>query len=318
MTSQRASDSGRADRIAPVLQPTNMGFVRLQHIGVVVRDLQAVCDHLDSWFGLQARDFRNNQGHGMQLDARILLGNECWLHLVQNWDPDSRVTQFLQQRGEGLEHIAIETDDIEADVAHLRSIDVPIFEDEIFHANDGYEAFVFPDQLPGLTVELIQSHNTAWVYPKDAIGLPVSNCLRIFRLRYLGLVVNDLQQACERFERLFRLPVQAQQQTAERNPQGTRPRQEARISFDNDCMLQLVQCRDPASQPARFLRERGEGLDRLVLETHDLGADLAHLRKVGAPGSDQIVDRGDGRSVVVSAAELAGLTIELFERFPLD
>jgi len=285
-----------------------MSFIRLQHIGVVVRDLQAVCDRLDSWFGVRARDFRDDQGHGMQLDARILLGNECWLHLVQNWDPDSRVTQFLQQRGEGLEHIAIETDDIEADVAHLRSIDVPIFADEIFHAADGYEAFVFPDQLPGLTVELIQAHDTSWVYPQEATGLPVSRCLGISRLRHLGLVVDDLQQACARFERLFRLPIHAQQQTAE----------QARIPFDNDCTLQLVDDPDPASPAARFLKARGEGLDRLILETGDLDADLAHLREVGAPGSDRIVDLDDGRSVVVSAPEFAGLTIELFEPSALD
>ena len=94
----------------------------------------------------------------MQLDARILLGNECWLHLVENWNPESRVNQFLQGKGEGLEHISLETDDIEGDVEHLREIGVPIFEDKIFDANDGYEAFGFPDQLPGLTADLMPPH----------------------------------------------------------------------------------------------------------------------------------------------------------------
>ena len=85
-----------------------MAIVRLQHIGVAVRDLDEACRRLESLFGLKARDFRDNQGHGMQRDARVLLGNECWLHLVQNWDSESRVFKFLESHGEGLTHSARE------------------------------------------------------------------------------------------------------------------------------------------------------------------------------------------------------------------
>ena len=137
-------------------------ILRVQHIGMVVRDLEDACERFERVLGLKARDFRDDQGKGMQLDARILLGNECWLHLVQNWNPESRVNRFLREKGEGLEHICLETDDIEADVAHLREIGVGVWEDRILDANDGYEAFVYPDQLPGMTAELIQPHAHSW------------------------------------------------------------------------------------------------------------------------------------------------------------
>ena len=154
-------------------------ILRLQHIGIVVRDLRDACARFERVLGMPARDFRDDQGQGMQLDARILLGNECWLHLVQNWNPETRVSRFLRERGEGLEHICIETDSIEADVAHLRDIGVGVWEDRILDANDGYEAFVYPDRLPGLTVELIESHDRSWVYPSEAVGEPVSTSMRI-------------------------------------------------------------------------------------------------------------------------------------------
>ena len=32
---------------------------------------------------------------------------------------------------------------------------------------DGFEAFVYPDQLPGMTVELIQPHAHSWTFPAD-------------------------------------------------------------------------------------------------------------------------------------------------------
>jgi hypothetical protein len=103
----------------------------------------------------------------MQHDARILFRNQCWLHLVQNWDAESRVNRFLNSRGEGLDHIALQTSSVQADVSHLRERDIPIFRDEIKDANDGYEAFVYPDQLPGMTVELIQPHAHSWSFPEE-------------------------------------------------------------------------------------------------------------------------------------------------------
>jgi catechol 2,3-dioxygenase-like lactoylglutathione lyase family enzyme len=139
-----------------------LGIVRLQHVGVVVRDLDAACERYEEIFGLKARDFRTDQGSGMQRDARILLGNDCWLHLVENRDPNSRVHKFLQTRGEGLEHIALQTTTIEQDVSRIEAAAVPIDEGQIFDADDGLEAFVLSEHLPGHTIEVIQPHATSW------------------------------------------------------------------------------------------------------------------------------------------------------------
>ena len=54
------------------------------------------------------------------------------------------------------------TDDIEADVAHLRKLGVPLYQDTIFNAADGFEAFIYPQDAIGFTVELIRPHVTSW------------------------------------------------------------------------------------------------------------------------------------------------------------
>ena len=116
---------------------------------------------------MPCRDFRDDQGPNVQYDSRILLGNECWIHVVQNWDPNSRVNKFLNAHGERLEHLALQTATIEDDVQYLRQIDIPIWRDRISDANDGYEAFVYPDDGVDFTIELIQPHATSWDYPED-------------------------------------------------------------------------------------------------------------------------------------------------------
>ena len=286
-----------------------MAFLRVQHLGICVHDLRDAVARFDRAFGLQAIDLRDDQGKGLQLDARILLGNECWLHLVQNWNPESRVNRFLRGKGEGLEHIALETDDIEGDVAHLRSIGVPIFEDTIFDANDGYEAFVYPDQLPGLTIELIQSHDRSWVYPVDAVGQALSQDTNLVRLHHFGLVVEDLQATCDRFEWLFGLKARDR-----RNDQGKGFQLDARILFPNETWLHLVQNWNPESRVNRFLQSRGEGMDHIALQTTDIQADVTYLRGQGVPFfEDHVFDANDGYEAFVYPDQLPGMTVELIQ-----
>ena len=286
-----------------------MAILRIQHIGIVVRDLEHACAQFERTLGLVARDFRDDQGKGFQLDARILLGNECWLHLVQNWNPESRVYQFLENKGEGLEHIALETDDIEADVAHLREIGVPVWEDRILDANDGYEAFVFPDHLPGLTIELIQSHDRSWYYPPEEVGQPISSSMQLMRMQHMGLVVEDLKDACGRFERLFGLRAQDF-----RDDQGKGKQLDARILFPNQTWLHLVQNWDPESRVSRFLRKRGEGLDHIAVRSQDVEHDVARLRAERIPFfEDTVFDANDGFEAFVYPDQLPGLTVELIQ-----
>ena len=127
-------------------------ILRLQHIGTAHRSHASAAERLRQ-VGLEPAELRTDQGRGFQLDSRKLLGNECWLHVVHNWNPEARVCRYLRSRGEGLEHIAIETDDIEGAVARVKE-SAPIFEDRIFHAADGFEAFVYPADACGFTVEV--------------------------------------------------------------------------------------------------------------------------------------------------------------------
>ena len=284
-----------------------MAIVRVQHIGMGVQDLQAACERFDKLFGLKAQDFRDDQGGGMQYDARILLGNQCWLHLVQNWNPESRVYQFVEKHGEGLEHIALETDDIDKDVQHLSDIGVPVYKDKIFDAQDGFEAFVYPDQTPGMTVELIQPHATSWDYPEET-G-PVSDKMGLIRVQHIGMGVQDLQAACERLEKLFGLKAQDF-----RDDQGGGMQYDARILLGNQCWLHLVQNWNPESRVYQFVEKHGEGLEHLSLQTGSIDKDVQHLRDIGVPVyKDKIFDAQDGFEAFVYPDQTPGVTIELIQ-----
>jgi 4-hydroxyphenylpyruvate dioxygenase-like putative hemolysin len=284
-----------------------MAIIRVQHIGLAVRDMHATCERFDRLFGLKCQDFRDDQGKGMQYDSRILLGNDCWLHVVQNWNPESRVFQFLERQGEGLEHIALESDDIEADVQRVRDAGVPLYQDKIFDAPDGFEAFVYPEYNSGITVELIQPHANSWNYPQQA-G-PVSDKMGLIRLQHIGVAAQDQGATCQLFERLFALGCRDF-----RDDQGKGMQYDARILLGNECWLHVVQNWNPESRVSKFLAEKGEGLEHLALQTTSIDADVQHLRDIGVPVfQDKVFDAQDGYESFVYGQHNSGVTVELIQ-----
>ena len=147
--------------------PANIsGVLGLQHIGVAVRDLEATSQSFERLVDLRASDLRTDQHGGEQKDVMIEPGNDrLWLHVTQSWGENARVRQFLEEKGEGLEHLCIEVDDIREAVKRVNLAGVPFFNHKIFtNRPDGFEAFVYPVHSTGVTIELIEPYSTSRGY----------------------------------------------------------------------------------------------------------------------------------------------------------
>ncbi len=142
------------------------GVLGLQHIGVAVRDLEAAASGFMRLFDLRARELRTDQHGGEQKDVMIEPGNDrLWLHVTESWGENARVRQFLDEKGEGLEHLCIEVADIRDAVVRATGQGVPIFEHKIFtNRPDGFEAFIYPEYSTGVTIELIEPYPTSRGY----------------------------------------------------------------------------------------------------------------------------------------------------------
>jgi methylmalonyl-CoA epimerase len=283
-------------------------IIRLTHVGLVVDSLEKAVINYEKVFGLKAVDFRNDQGKGMQLDARIMLPNECWLHLVQNWNPESRVNQFLHSHGEGLEHIALETDNIEADVDRLRKMAVPVYQDTIFNAADGFEAFIYPQDAIGFTVELIQPHVNSWKYDETKLSNP-----NILGLQHIGVAIKNMEKAVERFEMLFGLKAKDL-----RVDQHYGTQKDMLIETGNDRLwLHLVETSDPENRVAQYMNAYGEGLEHLCIEFNDIRKSVKQVMAAGVPLYQHKIylDRADGFEAFVYPEHNHNVTVELIEPY---
>ena len=88
--------------------------------------------------------------------ARYWVG-EVGFELMESTTPDGDVAKFIEKRGEGIHHIAIEVDDIKAALAKMKSAGFQLIDDTPrMGAGNMLIAFVHPRSTNGVLLELCQ------------------------------------------------------------------------------------------------------------------------------------------------------------------
>ena len=127
----------------------------LDHVAIAVKDLEKAVAFYEKAFGLKLAEIEEVKeqkvrtaifGHGL---GRI--------ELICPTEPDTGVARFLDKRGEGLHHICIEVNDIEAALAELKAQGAPLI-DEVpkIGAGGARIAFIHPKGAHGVLTELRQ------------------------------------------------------------------------------------------------------------------------------------------------------------------
>ena len=96
-------------------------FKRIDHVGVVVGDLEAATRLLQDGFGLQPGRSIDRE----DLEARFITVGDASIELIDVHEPEARKTRLggedVQAR---IEHIAIEVDDLEQTLALLTALGI--------------------------------------------------------------------------------------------------------------------------------------------------------------------------------------------------
>jgi len=93
-----------------------------------------------------------------------MTGNDYnWLDIAEGKKGQSdRLTMFLEEKGEGLEHVCFEVSDIREAVERVNAANARFFDNKIYTDRpNGLEAFVYPEYTTGITVELIEPYPTS-------------------------------------------------------------------------------------------------------------------------------------------------------------
>lgn len=129
--------------------------MRLHHVGIAVRDLEAAARFYRETLGLQP-----GAPEHLEHDAVAVLfvpAGTVLLELLQPLDGRGPVARFIARRGEGLHHLAFAVPDVAAALARARAADLALVDGAPRPGAHGMRvAFLHPRDLHGVLVELVE------------------------------------------------------------------------------------------------------------------------------------------------------------------
>ena len=131
-----------------------MTIKRIDHIAIVVESLDAALGVYRDALGMTVTDVREMPEQDVKM--AFLPAGDSEIELLEPIHADSGIGKYLAKRGEGLHHICLEVDDIEATLADLKSKGAQLIDETPRQGAYGKIAFIHPKGAHGVLVELVQ------------------------------------------------------------------------------------------------------------------------------------------------------------------
>ena len=130
-------------------------ITRINHVAIVVEDLDAALHFWRDALGLPLSKTEENPGENV--DIAFLPVGESEIELLEPTDPESGIGKYLAKKGQGMHHLCVEVDDIEATMARLAGHGIELINDTPRTRPEGTRyAFVHPRSAGGVLVELYE------------------------------------------------------------------------------------------------------------------------------------------------------------------
>jgi len=127
---------------------------RIDHVAIAVNDVEAAAAQWKEAFGLEVRE--HEVVESQKTEAVLIPLGDSNIELIAPRGNDG-LARFLEKRGPGLHHIAIEVEGIEAALAFLKGLGVPLIDEAPRSGARGHKvAFVHPKATGGVLVELVE------------------------------------------------------------------------------------------------------------------------------------------------------------------
>jgi methylmalonyl-CoA/ethylmalonyl-CoA epimerase len=169
----------------------------VHHVGIAVRDLDAAYALYRDALRLPLVKEGDAPARGAK--AAMLAAGRSYLELIQPTDDTSPFAKHIEERGEGLHHLALLSDGVDAQVEALRDAAVPLEDHEPREGFTGRLSYLHPQAFDGAQLEVVQ--------PEDGLRGDGHRAGSITRIDHVVLRVPDAQATCDRFQSYFDVPT---------------------------------------------------------------------------------------------------------------
>ena len=126
--------------------------MKIDHIAIAVNDVEEAAKIYQQALGVENVIFETVESEGVKI-AIIELEN-VRIELMQPTNDSSPIKKFLDKKGQGLHHMALDTDDIEGEVERMEGCGIQ-FLGKVRPGSAGTKVtFIHPKSLNGVLAEL--------------------------------------------------------------------------------------------------------------------------------------------------------------------
>lgn len=132
-----------------------MKVTQVDHIGVAVKSIEAASKLYTDVLGLKVLGIE--EVASQKVKTAFIPTGEAEIELLESTADDGPVAKFIDKNGEGIQHIALRVDNIEAALEELKQSGVKLIDEKPrIGAGGAIIAFIHPKATNGVLLELCQ------------------------------------------------------------------------------------------------------------------------------------------------------------------
>jgi methylmalonyl-CoA epimerase len=129
--------------------------MRIDHIAIAVSSMDDALATFREIWGLEPE--RTERVESDKITEAMLPIGDTYLQLLEPTDPASTVAKYIERRGEGLHHIAVQVDDLLGTLESLKAKGATLIDEQPRPGGGGHQvAFVHPKTTNGILIELVE------------------------------------------------------------------------------------------------------------------------------------------------------------------
>lgn len=130
--------------------------MKINHLGIATKGIDDALKFWEDALGLE--NVHTEVVEDQKVRVAMLPIGESRVELLEPTSDDSPISKFLEKRGGGIHHIAVEVEDIEASLAQLKAKGMRLIDESPRIGAEGcLVAFVHPSSSNGVLLELVQT-----------------------------------------------------------------------------------------------------------------------------------------------------------------
>ncbi len=127
----------------------------LDHIGIAIKNLDSALPTFEQLLELELKHVDRSSEHGIK--AAIFAVGETKIELLEPLDKESPISKFLENRGQGIHHLAFKVDNIEKALEQLKAKGVALIDQKPRIGIEGGKiAFLHPKETSNILIELCE------------------------------------------------------------------------------------------------------------------------------------------------------------------